>query len=128
MTLGRDRRIGTVKLHSSPDQSQAPGVGARHGGTQGHNGRGNGASDKDGLEGLPAGSMENAVSTIEEADVFLIIGTSGVVYPAAGLAQIAKASGVKVIVVNLEDTPQTSLADIYLQGPAAQILPQLISD
>jgi NAD-dependent deacetylase len=59
------------------------------------------------------------------ADVFAVVGTSGEVYPAAGLVQIAASAGAKVIVVNLEPGPLDDLATVVLSGRAAELLPQL---
>lgn len=61
-----------------------------------------------------------------DADVFLVAGTSAVVYPAAGLAQIAKAAGARVIEVNLEETALSGFADCTLTGRCGEILPLLL--
>jgi NAD-dependent SIR2 family protein deacetylase len=58
--------------------------------------------------------------------VFLVIGTSAVVYPAAGLVPFAKQSGATVIEINTEPTGSSALADFALQGPAGELLPQLL--
>ena len=59
-------------------------------------------------------------------DLFLVIGTSGVVYPAAGFASLAKEVGALVIEVNLESTPQSDLVDLSLQGRAKDLVPLLL--
>lgn len=61
-----------------------------------------------------------------ESDVFLVVGTSALVYPAAGLVPLARSAGAKIIEVNLEPTPVTGLVDHALIGPAGQILPHLV--
>lgn len=76
-------------------------------------------------EPLPEGIMQEAEHAAE-ADVFLVIGTSAAVYPAAGLIPYAKRSGAKVIEVNLDETPFSSMADCALRGKAAEILPDLV--
>jgi len=58
--------------------------------------------------------------------VFLVIGTSAVVYPAAGLVPYAKQAGAKVIEINTEPSAASRIADVMLQGPAGEILPQLV--
>ncbi len=63
----------------------------------------------------------------KETDVFLIIGTSGIVYPAAGFAQIAKAFGAYVIELNLEPTPLSMISDETITGPCGETLPKLLS-
>jgi NAD-dependent deacetylase len=55
-----------------------------------------------------------------------VIGTSGVVYPAAGFASMAKDVGASVIEINLEITPQSDLVDLSLQGRAKDLVPLLL--
>jgi NAD-dependent deacetylase len=58
-------------------------------------------------------------------DVFLVVGTSSVVYPAAGLAQTASARGAFVIEINPEATPVTGLVDLSLRDSAETVLEDL---
>lgn len=78
-------------------------------------------------ESLPDGMMKEAEHAASQAEVFLVIGTSAVVYPAAGLIPFAKQSGAKVVEINLEPTPLSTVADCTLQGPAGDLLPQLLT-
>ena len=75
---------------------------------------------------LPDGMIKEAEHAAESAQVFLVIGTSANVYPAASLIPFAKDAGAKVIEINTDDTPFTSTVDCALRGPAGEILPQLI--
>ena len=77
-------------------------------------------------EPLPEGIMQEAEHAAESADVLLVVGTSAVVYPAAGLIPHAKARGVKVVEVNPEATPYSDMVDCALRGAAGEILPELI--
>jgi NAD-dependent deacetylase len=77
-------------------------------------------------EPLPDGMMKEAEHAAGAAEVFLVIGTSAVVYPAAGLVPYAKHGGAKVIEINTDDTPFTNLVDCALRGPAGELLPQLL--
>jgi NAD-dependent deacetylase len=77
-------------------------------------------------EPLPEGIMQEAEHAAGGAEVFLVIGTSAVVYPAASLIPFAKQAGAKVIEINPEPTAATSIVDCALQGPAGEILPQLL--
>jgi len=77
-------------------------------------------------ESLPDGMMKEAEHAVESAQVFLVIGTSANVYPAASLIPFARHAGAKVIEINTDDTPFTNLVDCALRGPAGEILPQLI--
>lgn len=60
------------------------------------------------------------------ADVLVVVGTSGDVYPAASLVEFAAGSGADVIVVNLETGPLDARADLTLHGRAADIVPRLL--
>ncbi len=77
-------------------------------------------------ESLPAQVWQEAERATRECDVFLIVGTSAVVYPAAGLVDLAKSSGANVIEVNVEATPISELVDWPLSGKAGDVLPLLI--
>jgi NAD-dependent deacetylase len=79
-------------------------------------------------EALPDGMMLEAEHAVRAADVLLVVGTSAVVYPAAGLIPLAKSQGVKVIEVNPETTPYSEIADCSLRGPAGEILPTLLME
>lgn len=76
-------------------------------------------------EPLPRSALEAAVEAARACEVFLSIGTSGVVQPAASLAYAAKNRGALVVEVNLEPTPLTAKADFFLQGKAGEVLPEL---
>jgi NAD-dependent deacetylase len=78
-------------------------------------------------ETLPQGVWLRAEGAVRRADVFFVIGTSAVVYPAAGLVSLAKSSGAKIVEVNIAETPVSSMVDASLRVPAAGILPGLIS-
>ena len=65
-------------------------------------------------------------SALQSCDVLLVIGTSGLVYPAAGFATVAKKAGAFVAEINLEPTPQSDLVDLSLQGRAKDIVPLLL--
>lgn len=77
-------------------------------------------------EALPDGMMMESEHAVEAAEVLLVVGTSAVVYPAAGLIPLAKARARKVIEVNPEATPFSELVDCSLRGAAGEILPGLV--
>lgn len=60
-------------------------------------------------------------------NVFLVVGTSAVVYPAAGLIPMARRNGAKVIEFNLTRTDASDLADVGLYGPSGQTLPAVVA-
>jgi len=55
-------------------------------------------------------------------DVFMVVGTSAVVHPAAGLIDVASARGAFVIEINPEATPVTDVVDLSLRGPSETVL------
>lgn len=77
-------------------------------------------------EPLPTDVWQSAEAAVSDADVLLIVGTSAVVYPAAGLIDRPHGSGRVLIEVNLQPTPVSGLVDIGLYGPAGSIVPQLV--
>jgi NAD-dependent deacetylase len=56
----------------------------------------------------------------------LVVGTSGLVYPAAGLPVFSEMVGATVIEVNPEPTDISRIAHITLRGPSGEMLPQLV--
>lgn len=67
-------------------------------------------------EALPPGAIEAAFQAAQRCDVFLVIGTSGVVQPAASLADGAKAFGASVIEINPNPTELSYLADVAVRS------------
>jgi NAD-dependent deacetylase len=78
-------------------------------------------------ENLPPRAIQAAVQAAQEADVFLSIGTSAVVEPAASLPLIARQAGAVLVEINPDRTPVTAHADYVLQGPSGVILPELVA-
>ncbi len=78
-------------------------------------------------ESLPTAAFQAAEYAARHCDLMLVIGTSGEVYPAAGLAFTAHQSGGRVVVINPEPTPLDTVADLCLQTPAAVCLPALMA-
>ncbi|MDZ4765968.1 MAG: NAD-dependent deacylase [Chloroflexota bacterium] len=78
-------------------------------------------------EALSPANLQAAFDAADHADVMLIVGTSGVVNPAAQLPGVAKHAGAKVIEVNPERTPLTRLADVWLAGASGDILPRVMA-
>lgn len=77
-------------------------------------------------ESLPDEVWEHALEAAAQAQVLMVVGTSAVVYPAAGLAEVARKAGARVAVVNPEATPVDSMADWVLRGPSGELLPRLL--
>lgn len=78
-------------------------------------------------EALPQAALEIASHAAAHCDVFLSIGTSSLVYPAAALAETALRHGAAVIEVNTRETPLSEHATWSLRGPAGEALPTLVA-
>jgi NAD-dependent deacetylase len=74
-------------------------------------------------EMLPAGAFELAAQKASECELCFVIGTSALVYPAAGLPEIAKASGAYVCEINQELTGLSDLCNEVINGKAGEVLP-----
>jgi NAD-dependent deacetylase len=77
-------------------------------------------------EALPTEAWQRSVDAVTAADVAIVVGTSAIVYPAAGLPELALANGIPVIEVNPERTPLSDSASISLRETAATALPSLL--
>jgi NAD-dependent deacetylase len=77
-------------------------------------------------EMLDPTALDEAAAAAEHCDVMLVVGTSGLVYPAAGLPASARRAGAVVITVNPEPTDLDDLAAIRIRGRAAEVLPRLL--
>jgi len=77
-------------------------------------------------EPLPVAAIDRAIHAAQHCVVFLVCGTSALVYPAAALPQRALAAGARVIEVNLEETPFSQFAHLSLRGKCGELLPQII--
>jgi NAD-dependent deacetylase len=75
---------------------------------------------------LPAEAMADADRAAATCDLFLAVGTSAVVQPAASLPRLARHRGAVVVEVNAEPTPVSEYADFTLYGEAGRILPRLV--
>ena len=79
-------------------------------------------------EHLEADVLETAEFVVQTCDLFLVIGTSAVVQPAASYPFLASRRGIPVIEINKEKTPVSAIATVSLMGLAGMILPKIIPD
>lgn len=77
-------------------------------------------------EALPEKALEAASDAAESCDVFVSVGTSALVWPAAGFIEVARRSGAATIEVNLDATPNSEAVDISLRGSSGELLPRLL--
>lgn len=76
-------------------------------------------------EGLDERVLGRAHELLEECDLLLVVGTSSVVYPAAGFVPLVAEQGKPVVEVNLEETDHSGRCTYAIQGKAGQVLPGL---
>lgn len=73
-------------------------------------------------------AMEAIDAALRRADLFVSIGTSGAVYPAAGFVQTARAAGAHTVELNLEPSAGSDWFDESRMGPAGMLVPRLVTD
>jgi NAD-dependent deacetylase len=78
-------------------------------------------------EALPSDALRAASEAATQARVFLVIGTSALVQPAASLPLLARQHGARVVEINRERTALSAYVDISLCGAAGELLPQLVT-
>jgi NAD-dependent deacetylase len=76
------------------------------------------------LRAADPATLAAALRAAEEADVCLVIGTSALVHPAAGIAHATARAGGRVVEVNPEATPLTAVADMSLRRKPAAVVPR----
>jgi NAD-dependent deacetylase len=79
-------------------------------------------------ESLDAAAVDRAQAAATVAEVVLVVGTSSLVYPAAALPHLARAAGAFVVEINPEETPLSRVADVWLRGTAAEVVPALVGE
>ena len=78
-------------------------------------------------ESLPPEPFQNSLAAAQSCDVCILVGTSGVVYPAATIPEQAASKGATLIEVNPSASALSPQCDIVLRGPAHEIMPQIVS-
>lgn len=76
-------------------------------------------------ESLPAGVLERAVSESQSCDLFLVVGSSLVVQPAASLPAIARQNGARLVIINRDPTPLDRVAGLVFHSRASDVLGDL---
>jgi NAD-dependent deacetylase len=77
-------------------------------------------------EALSRDALARAFAEATQCEVFFVIGTSGVVEPAASLPRYAKRAGAFIVEINPEETPLSPIADVVLRGKSGEILPKIV--
>jgi NAD-dependent deacetylase len=78
-------------------------------------------------EALPAGVMQEAERRARAADLFVVLGSSLVVYPAAYLPAHAQHAGARLVIVNLESTPLDARADLVIRDRTATVMAAVLA-
>jgi len=76
--------------------------------------------------GEPVQDMQRAISEAQSADVLLILGTSGMVYPAAYIPEYAKRTGTRLVEINATGCCFQDLLDVGIVGKSGEILPRIV--
>ncbi len=71
---------------------------------------------------LPQDVLQTGAKWAQEADMFLTLGSSLVVYPAAQLPEIAKKQGARLVIINRESTPLDCIADLVIHAPLGEVM------
>ena len=77
-------------------------------------------------EAIPDEALNASFAAAADCDLFLSVGTSSLVYPAAGLASLAAESGATVVEINPNPTELSSQFDYAIAGNAGVVLPELV--
>ncbi len=77
-------------------------------------------------QSMPAPAMKAAVEACQDCEVFLAVGSSLVVHPAASLPELAKQCGAALVILNRTPTPLDAIADLVVREDIGQALPELI--
>ena len=72
--------------------------------------------------------LKAAAIAAENCDLFLAVGSSLTVMPAAGLCEVAVEAGARLVVVNAQETPYDAIASAVIREPIGEILPALVRD
>src|SRR5690606_4344306 len=72
--------------------------------------------------------LDRIHAAVTGCDLFVAVGTSGAVYPAAGYVALAASSGARTLELNLEPSEVSRYFDEVRTGPAARLVPQLVAE
>ena len=77
-------------------------------------------------EPMPEADVLEAERRARRCDLFVVVGSSLVVFPAASMPLHAVRGGAKLVIINDEATPQDEIADVVLRGKAGEVLPEIV--
>ncbi|MCS7053533.1 MAG: NAD-dependent deacylase [Ignavibacterium sp.] len=79
-------------------------------------------------EYLPVDQLRKSEEATISSDIFFVIGTSAVVYPAAGLVYTARQYGSFIVEINIDSTEVSKICDVTFQGKAGEVLPKILDE
>lgn len=79
-------------------------------------------------EALPRDVLSEAMDEARKCDLFMVVGSSLVVYPAAHLPFIAKENGAKLVIINYDSTDKDAMFDVVIHGKAGEVLPKIVDE
>lgn len=77
-------------------------------------------------QGMPVDEMQRAEACMKRCDLFVVIGSSLVVYPAAEMPVHAKVSGARLAIINMTPTPFDENADLVIYGKAGEVMAEIL--
>lgn len=77
-------------------------------------------------QAMPEKETAEAFEAAQACDLFIVLGSSLVVYPAAQIPQVAFGSGAKLVIINLSSTPYDTVADIVIHAKCGVVMKQLV--
>ncbi len=77
-------------------------------------------------QAMPVAETERAAAKSARADLFIVVGSSLVVQPAAQMPLMAKQAGAKLVIVNLSETPLDGMADLLIPAKAGEVVPEAV--
>lgn len=79
-------------------------------------------------QSMPEKETQEAFERAASADLFIVIGSSLAVQPAASLPQVAKRNGARLVIINREETPLDGMADLVIHGQAGPIMAGIVGE
>jgi NAD-dependent deacetylase len=76
---------------------------------------------------IPAKAYKDAAQHSRDCDLFIVVGSSLVVHPAAGMPEIAYESGAKLVIINAEETPFDDICHLRFWENISAVLPKVVS-
>jgi NAD-dependent deacetylase len=77
-------------------------------------------------QAMPEREVERAVRLSRSADLFLVVGSTLLVHPAASMPQYARGAGAFLVIVNLSETPLDDRCEVLIRGKAGEVLPKIV--